>query len=87
MLKFCVAGAMLLAVGGQAFAASATNLDNEARSLIVTEGGNQTELVIAAGETVDFCPSGCFVQMPNGDREALTGSEIIEIVNGAAKIK
>jgi hypothetical protein len=87
MLKFCVAGAMLLAVGGHAFAASATNLDNEARSLIVTEGGNQTELVIAAGETVDFCPSGCFVQMPNGDREALTGSEIIEIVNGAAKIK
>jgi hypothetical protein len=87
MLKFCVAGAMLLAAGGEAFAASATNLDNEPRSLIVTEGGNQTELVIGAGETVDFCPSGCFVQMPNGDREALTGSEIIEIANGVAKVK
>jgi hypothetical protein len=87
MLKFCVATAMLLAASGQALAASATNLDNEPRSLIVTEGGNQTELVVGAGETVEFCLTGCFVTMPNGDREALTGSEIIEIANGVAKIK
>jgi hypothetical protein len=87
MLKFCVATAMLLAVSGQALAASATNLDNEPRSLLVTEGGNQTELVVGAGETVEFCLTGCFVTMPNGDREALTGSEIIEIANGVAKIR
>ena len=87
MLKFCVATAMLLAAGGQAFAASATNLDSETRTLLVTEGGSQSELAVAAGETVEFCPNGCFVTMPNGDREALTGSEIIEISNGAGKIR
>jgi hypothetical protein len=87
MLKFCVATAMLIAAGGEAFAASATNLDSEPRTLLVTEGGNQTELAVAGGETVEFCQTGCFVTMPNGDREALTGSEIIEISNGVAKIK
>jgi hypothetical protein len=78
---------MLIAAGGQAHAASATNLDNEPRTLLVTEGGSQSELAVAAGETVEFCPTGCFVTMPNGDREALTGSERIEISNGQAKIK
>jgi hypothetical protein len=87
MLKFCVATAMLFAAGGEAFAASATNLDSEPRTLLVTEGGSQSELAVGPGETVEFCPTGCFVMMPNGDREALTGSEIIEISNGVAKIK
>ena len=57
------------------------------RTLIVTEGGTRTELALAAGETVEFCSSGCFVTMPNGDLEALTGSETIEISNGVARIK
>jgi len=87
MLKFCVAAALLLAASGPAAAASATNLDQEPHTLLVTEGGNQTELVVGAGETVDFCPSGCFVMMPDGDRQALTGAEIIEISNGVASIK
>ena len=54
-------------------AASAINLDSEPRTLIVTEGGSKSELALAGGETVNFCPSGCFVTMPNGDLEALTG--------------
>ena len=87
MRKFCAATVMLAAVGGQAHAASAVNLDSEPRTLIVTEGGNKSELAVGAGETVEFCPSGCFVTMPNGDREALTGSETIEISGGDAKIK
>ena len=87
MLKMWAAITLLIAAGGQAFAASAVNLDNEPRTLLVTEGGNQSELALAAGESVEFCPSGCFVTLPNGDREALTGSESIEISNGQAKIK
>jgi hypothetical protein len=87
MLKFWAATALLIAVGSQSFAATATNLDPEPRTLLVTEGGNQSELALAAGETVEFCPAGCFVTMPNGDREALTGSEVIEILGGQAKIK
>ena len=70
---------------GRRIAASAVNLDNEPRTLIVTEGGNKPELALAAGETVEFCPAGCFVTMPNGDREALTGSETIEISGGVAQ--
>ena len=76
---------MLAAIGGPAFAASAVNLDSEPRTLIVTEGGSKSELAVGAGETVEFCPSGCFVTLPNGDREALTGSETIEISGGQAQ--
>ena len=52
---------MLAAVSGKAHAASAVNLDSEPRTLIVTEGGSKTELALGAGETVEFCPAGCFV--------------------------
>lgn len=67
--------------------ASAVNLDSEPRTLIVTEGGSKSELALAAGETVEFCPSGCFVTMPNGDREVLTGTETIEISGGVGKVR
>ncbi len=88
MLKSILAAIALLAIaGGPASAASAVNLDSEPRTLIVTEGGDKSELALAGGETVEFCPSGCFVTMPNGDLEALTGAETIEISGGVAHIK
>lgn len=87
MLKVFVASLGLLAAGASAQAASAVNLDSEPRTLIVTEGGSKSELAIGSNETVDFCPSGCFVTMPNGDIEALTGGETIEISGGVARIK
>ena len=87
MWKSLVAAVALLAVSGAAHAASAVNKDAETRTLIVTEGGSKNELALAAGETVEFCQSGCFVTLPNGDLEALTGSETIEISGGVARIK
>lgn len=80
---------VLIAVtaAGAAHAASAVNKDGEAHTLVVTEGSNRAELAIAAGETVEFCPSGCFVTLPNGDREALTGGETIEIEGGKGSIR
>ena len=87
MKKFYVAIAALLALSAHGIAASAVNKDAEPRTLIVTEGGSKTELALAAGETVEFCAAGCFVTMPNGDREALTGSETIEISGGVGKIR
>lgn len=87
MLKTFVAAFALLAASVSAQAASAVNLDSEPRTLIVTEGGSKSELAIGGNETVDFCPSGCFVTMPNGDIEALTGSETIEISGGVARVK
>jgi hypothetical protein len=87
MFKTLVATLALLAAGACAQAASAVNLDSEPRTLVVTEGGSKSELPIGAGETVDFCASGCFVTLPNGDIEALSGSETIEISGGVARIK
>ena len=87
MWKPLVTAVALLAVSGSAHAASAVNKDAETRTLIVTEGGGKTELALAAGETVEFCPNGCFVTLPNGDLEALTGSETVEISGGVARIK
>ena len=88
MLKHLVATLLLLAGSlGPGMAASAVNRDSEPRTLVVTEGGTRTELALAAGETVEFCPSGCFVTMPNGDLQALTGSETVEISNGMARIR
>jgi hypothetical protein len=87
MWKVLVAAIAFLAVGGSAFAASAVNKDAETRTLIVTDDGGKTELALAAGETVEFCPKGCFVTLPNGDLEALTGSETVEISGGVARIK
>lgn len=88
MQKHLAAAVFLLAASaGSASAASAVNLDSEPRTLIVTEGGTRMELAIAGGETVEFCASGCFVTLPNGDLEALTGAETIEISGGVARIR
>ena len=87
MWKSLVTAVALLAVSGSAHAASAVNKDAETRTLVVTEGGSKTDLALAGGETVEFCPNGCFVTLPNGDLEALTGSETVEISGGVARIK
>lgn len=72
---------------GGAIAASAINLDSEPRTIGVTEGGTQSEIVIAPGDTAEFCPAGCFVRMPDGDIEVLTGLETIEISGGIGRIR
>ncbi|RVC21959.1 hypothetical protein EN879_20420 [Mesorhizobium sp. M7A.F.Ca.AU.002.02.1.1] len=87
MLKSLVAAVALVAAIGSVHAASAVNKDAETRTLVVTEGGSKTDLALAGGETVEFCPNGCFVTLPNGDLEALTGSETVEISGGVARIK
>lgn len=76
-----------VAMGGSAFAATITNKDAQSHILIVTEGGSKMEVAVDAGASVTICPGGCFVVMPSGDREALAGSEQIDIVNGTAVIK
>lgn len=87
MSKFMIAAMAFLAASGSSHAASAVNLDSEPRTLIVTEGGSKAELALGGGETVEFCPAGCFVTMPNGDLEALTGTETIEISGGVARVR
>lgn len=79
--------AVSMAMIGGAAAASITNKDSQPQVLIVTEAADKIEMVVEAGATVSFCPTGCFVTMPSGDRETFSGSETIDIVNGAAVIK
>ncbi|AKH99727.1 hypothetical protein IMCC20628_01010 [Hoeflea sp. IMCC20628] len=87
MKTIIIGFAVSLAMIGSAAAATVTNKDDQSQVLIVTDGGNKIDLVVEAGATVNFCPAGCFVTMPSGDRETLAGSESIEIVNGSAVIK
>lgn len=87
MLRFIAVTTGLLALAGVSSAASVVNRDAETRTLIVTEGGVQSEVVVPAGQTADICPNGCFVTLPNGDRQALTGAEVIEITGGQARIR
>ncbi len=91
MIKFGKVMVMTVVISGAmnalAMAATVTNGDSTAQTIVVTEGASKHELVIAPGETVNFCPSGCFVTMPGGDREALNGSEAVTISGGQAKIK
>jgi hypothetical protein len=87
MWKSLFAAVALLSAADAAAAASAVNKDPEPRTLVVTEGSGKTELQINPGETIQFCPKGCFVTFPNGDLEALTGSESVEISGGEAHIK
>lgn len=76
----------LVTMGG-AMAASAVNLDGEPQTITVTEGGVEREIVIPPGEFAQFCPVGCFVRMPDGDFEVLTGFETIEISGGEGRIR
>jgi hypothetical protein len=87
MKTHLAAVAALFWLVGAAHGASAVNTDAEPHTLIVTEGGARSELLIGAGETVEFCAGGCFVTLPNGDREALGGTETLEISGGAVRIK
>ena len=78
--------ALVAALSSSANATTVINYDEVPYTLLVTEAGQQIEVVIRAGDSIEICPSGCFVVMPNGDREALTGTERLEIQSGRTSI-
>lgn len=86
MKRICIVIASLASLVGTAGAASIVNNDAEVRTVIVTEGGSQHELSLAAGEVADFCANGCFVSL-DGERETLLGTEAVEIVGGRMRIR
>ena len=87
MIRLASSLALLIALSTPGMGASAVNNDGEMQTLVVTENGERSEIEIGAGETQEFCAAGCFVTYPNGDREALTGSETIEISGGAGHVR
>jgi phosphopantothenate synthetase len=84
LTAFCC---LLTVTAGQATGATLTNLDADPFMFIVTEDGERTEAGVREGETLEFCLHGCFVVLPNGNRAALTGDEIIEVSGGRVKFK
>jgi hypothetical protein len=76
-----------LAASDPAGAATIVNNDSQAYQLKITESGHQSEVGIAPGQSIEACASGCFLTLPNGDRETLSGSETVTIVGGKASIK
>ena len=88
MLKSSISSLFIVVLAsGLASAATITNKDGEAVLLVVTEGGQKTEVGIEPGKSITVCGGGCFVTMPNGDRETLSGGETVEIIGGKATIK
>lgn len=87
MKEFCTVFALVAISASAASAATIINKDDKDYTLVITEGGDKTDLSLAAGQTISVCPSGCFVTLPDGDRAALTGPETVEISGGRAKIK
>ena len=76
-----------LVTASQAKGASLTNLDADPFFFVVTENGKQIDVGVGKGETLEFCLHGCFVELPNGNRAALKGDEIIEISGGRIRLK
>lgn len=87
MKSLVLATAGLLLTAGLASAATVTNKDGAAVMIVITEGGQQTEVGVGPGQSVTVCGGGCFVTMPNGDRETLSGGETVDISGGKATIK
>jgi hypothetical protein len=84
---FAVLVVLPLFTAGHATGATLTNLDPEPFVLTVTEGGDRTEVTVRSRETLEFCFDGCFVALPNGNRAALSGSEVIIISGGRITAK
>lgn|SRR5690606_13676451 len=78
---------LAIASPAMARAATVTNLDDVDYTLAVTEGTTQSQVTVAAGESIEICSQGCFLTMPNGDREVLTGPEQLQIQDGRIKVQ
>lgn len=87
MAKFAVVLFLSLMAAGQTHAASITNTDSAAVVIVLTEGGNKMQLVLDPGASETFCPAGCFIAAPDGDRIGLSGGETIDIIKGSAVVK
>ncbi|MEM1378317.1 MAG: hypothetical protein AAGG69_13105 [Pseudomonadota bacterium] len=87
LLKIIIAGLAPALAAQTSFAADVSNDDAASITLIVTENGVRSEVVLAAGQSQSICAAGCFLTLPNGDRVVLSGAETVSIANGRALIE
>lgn len=86
-IGYALVAYVLMPPSSPALGATLTNLDAEPFVMTVTEQGLRTDVKVEAGESIEFCLAGCFVALPNGNRAALNGSEIIEVSGGKITAK
>ena len=87
LYKGCLSVVAVVLSISSASGASVTNGEAETLTLVITEKGERSEIVLAVGQTQSICPSGCFITLPNGDRVVLSGSETVSVSNGRAIIE
>ena len=68
-------------------AATIKNVGPNSQNIIVTEGGEQHNIIIEPNQSQSICPKGCFITLVNGDKFALDGSETIEVVEGTINFR
>jgi hypothetical protein len=68
-------------------AASVINKDTTSQTIVVEDGNGRSEISVPAGGNVDICPNGCLATFPDGENQALTGAEIIEITGKSVSIR
>ena len=86
-MKTVYLGLAAVFLTSSANAATIVNAGTEPMMVTVTEGADRSEVEIAPAESMDFCLSGCFVTLPNGDRHVLKGTETLELREAGATIK
>ncbi|MEN0000704.1 MAG: hypothetical protein AAF940_07460 [Pseudomonadota bacterium] len=84
--SFGVAALLWLCAPVIVFSASVTNGDADPLTLVITENGERSEVVLAGNQTQSLCATGCFLTLPNGDRVVLSGGETVSISGGRAII-
>ena len=84
---FWLGAAFISLAATGANAASVTNTDTTSQTIVVNDGRGQSEISIPAGGNVSVCPDGCLVSFPDGESQALSGAETIEITGHSVSIK
>ena len=85
-LKSIFVALALITLASAAQAVQLRNLDTAERVVTITENGVRSDQVLKPGAEIDVCASGCFLTIESGDMLPLTGSEIVVIEVGRARI-
>lgn len=81
-----LAGALSASLMTAASGAEISNIGAEDLTIVVTEKGVRTELVVKAAETLMFCNTGCFVLFSTGTILPLKGPEKVEVKDGEPQV-
>jgi Ni2+-binding GTPase involved in maturation of urease and hydrogenase len=82
MKKLLLSLSFLLISSGGVLAADLVNKDSQAYQITITEGEQNSEISIAAGETQTTCSSDCLISVEGIGAVSAKASDVITIENG-----